>query len=133
MREIHMIGKIGALVVLVVMAACASSSGRASAEQAVVFSDTTVPGCAFEVVQDITATVSIQGEREAAEEALHRALARRAERHGADGVIGVSIQAPGPVPVAVSGGQRPTEADLPAVRWNASAQAIRFLDSACRS
>lgn len=125
--------KLGTLLLAIVMAACATSSGRSSAERAVVFSGNAFPKCEFKVVQEITVVVSVKGDRRAAEEMLHRELARSAERRGGDGVVGISIQAPERVPVVVSGGRRPTEADLPPVKWSARAQAIRFTDPACRT
>jgi hypothetical protein len=128
-----MYAKLGALFLAIVVAACATSSGRSSTERAVVFSGNTLPTCDFEVVQVITVMVSVRGDRKAAEEALHRELDRRAERRGADGVIRISIQEPRLMPVVTSRGRPRTEADLPPAEWNATAQAIRFLDPECRS
>jgi hypothetical protein len=125
--------KLGTVVLPILMAACATSAGPSNAERALVFGDDTLPTCEFEPVQDINVTVSVQGDSGVAEEALHRALARDAGRRGADGVIGIRIQAPERVPVVLSEGQRPTQADLPPVRWSARAQAIRFVDPACRA
>ncbi len=97
-----MYAKLGALVLAIVMAACATSSRGSSAERALVFSGTALPRCEFEVVQEITVMVSVQGDRRVAEEALHREMARSAERRDASGDIGISIQAPERVPFVVT-------------------------------
>jgi len=128
-----MYAKLGVLVSAIAISACATSSGRSSAERAVVFGGNTLPRCEFELVQEIAVMVSLQGDAKAAEEALHRKLAESAERRGADGVIGVSIKAPERVPFVVTSGPSPNQAKLPPVEWNAKAQAIRFLDPECRS
>jgi len=121
--------KIGLFALPILVAGCATSAGRSSAERAIMFSDNALPRCEFELVQEINVTASVKGDRRVAEEALHRELARTAGQRGADGVIGIRIQTPERVPFVVAGG-RP--ADLPAVRWNASGQAIRFVDPTCR-
>jgi hypothetical protein len=128
-----MYAKFGALVLPVLMVACATSTARSNAEQALVFSENALPRCEFELVENINATVSVKGDRKVAEEALHRELSRKAVGRGADGVVGIRIQTPERVPFVVRDGRRPTQADLPSVRWNASGQAIRFVDSACRA
>lgn len=125
--------KFRTLVLPTLMAACATSSGPSNAELPLIFGDNALPTCDFELVEDISVTVSVQGDRRAAEEALHRELAHNAGRRGADGVIGIRIQAPERVPVVVIEGRRPTQTDLPPVKWNARAQAIRFVDPACRA
>jgi hypothetical protein len=125
--------KLIALALITVTASCATSAGRSSSERAIVYSGNAVPSCEIELVQEIAVTVSVKGDRTAAEDALHRELARRAERSGADGVMAISVQAPDRVPFTVTGGRPPMASDLPAVRWSARAHAIRFVDPACRS
>jgi hypothetical protein len=121
-----------AVSAVVLISACASSSGRADRDTPLVFSGLAVPSCAFETVGEVTASATVKGDRTVAERSLHHLLARAARRQGADGIIGIRIQAPGRVPVSVPAGMRPTEADLPAVTWHGSAHTIRFVDPDCR-
>jgi hypothetical protein len=112
------------------LAACASSGG--SADHAAIFSGNTRPACDHEVVGEVVASERVRGSRSVAEDQLHRSLARAATRIGGDAVVDILIEAPARVPVMVSGGRRPTEADLPAVQWRATGKAVRFTDPACR-
>jgi hypothetical protein len=118
---------------LVLLMGCASSSGRSDENRAVIFSEGSVPVCAFEVLDDVSTVVSVRG-REEAERRLHSLLGRAAERRGGDGVMAVVIKAPDRLPFVVvqDGRRRPTAEDLPAAEWSATGQAIRFTDPSCR-
>lgn len=112
------------------LAACASSGG--SSERAAVYPGNSRPACDHEVVGDVFITETIRGSREVAEPRLHISLARAAARIGGDAVVDIVIEAPRRLPVVVTDPGRPTDADLPAVEWRATGQAVRFTDPACR-
>lgn len=119
------------LAVIGMLVACASS-GRSETEPALIFSGLAVPECAFELVGEVSVSVTMRGDRSLAQGRLHPMLARAAERQGADGAMNITLDAPERVAISVPAGRRPTEADFPAVPWTGRTQAIRFVDPECR-
>ena len=122
-----------AAVLLFLVAGCASASGGSeTAQQPLLFGSGTLPKCSFERMGEIAVSASVKGDRRTAEQALHRALGQAAQARHGDGVVEIRIVAPERVPFVVSGRRRPSDDDLPAVTWRATAQAIRFTDPTCR-
>lgn len=119
----------------IVLAACsAGPKPETPAVPVLLFAEGAEPACKVEKVRVVSATITMNAaQKAAAEEALQRRLRSSAAKLGADAVINYKLVVQDKVPFTVPGGKSPSENDLPNIPWQATGEAVRFVDGHCRS